>query len=170
MKVTTSVDLTAFQRRATRVKSEVYSGLMQVVRDLTREAEDYATELITVMIYDTPERGYDRTGMLRDSIVATSHMLSNDRWEIRVHARGGAGGREYASFNELGTYDLRRSFEDILAAAEFANARLIELNYGRPGKGLEPRPWVIPTAVHVAREAPALILELIRNAGKPVRR
>lgn len=167
MKVQSSVDLTGLQRRMGKVTSGVRLELANVVRQLTQEAEAYATELITVMIYDTPQRGgYERTGMLRDSIVASSHQLASDRWEIRVYARGGAGGREYALFNELGTFDNHRSFEQILAAANVATARLIELNYGRPGKGLEPRPWVIPTAVHVARRAPLLILEAVRKAGR----
>lgn len=166
MRVNSQVDLRGLELQLGRTRSEVRLELVDVVRRLTREAEAYATELITVMIYDTPERGYDRTGMLRDSIVASSNQLSPDRWEIRVYARGGAGGREYALFNELGTYDGHRTFEDILAATEFATARLIQLNYGRPSRGLEPRPWVIPTAVHVAREAPALILEAVRKAGR----
>lgn len=56
-----------------------------------------------------------------------------------MFAHGGTGGREYALFNER-TYDGHRTFEVILAAAEFAATPLIETNYGRPGRDLEPLP------------------------------
>jgi hypothetical protein len=47
---------------------------------------------------------------------------------------------------------------------------LIQLEYGDPASGLEPRPWTIPAVVMVSRRVPAVVLRAIREAERDASR
>lgn len=142
--------------------------MARVVSRLRDEAEDDARRIITLLIYSTPERGYIRTGALRDSIFAGAFQAGDDNWVITVGATG-SNEREYALFNELGTLGGHRSFDEILAEASGTTGDLILLEFGQPSSGLEPRPWVIPSVVGVVKKAPPLVIQAVRRADATAR-
>lgn len=61
-------------------------------------AESNAKKEITKVVYDTPERGYVRTGRLRNSI---SHTHDNDSVYIGTNV-------EYGKYVELGTTRMKK--------------------------------------------------------------
>ncbi len=167
-----SVDLGGLQAHYRALERITTDNIDRGVSGLSGEAKDMAVDLINAQIYDTPPRGgYDRTGALKASVYAAKDRHRRTRWRIMVGARGGAGGREYALYNERGTYGGRVSLESILKRAEGAalTAGLIRLQYGDPSKGLEPRPWTIPTAVAVSRMFVAVVQQAVREAEREAR-
>lgn len=163
MPVTTTVNLTGLQTHFKRLESLAIDKIDEGFTRLEGEAEALARQLIDVQIYDTPPRGYARTGELKRSIYAFKARRGRDSWEIVVGAYGGAGGRLYALYNERGTYGSRVTLESILQ-------RALQLEYGNPGQGLEPRPWVIPSVVMVSRQVPAMVLKAIQDAERDATR
>lgn len=161
MRVT--IDLSGLERHYKTLQAETMQNIDAGMSDLTGEARELAVDIVNAQIYDTPERGYDRTGALRDSIYTAKDRPKRTKWRLLVGARGGAGGREYALYNERGTYSGRVSLQSIRRRAE-AMQGLILLQYGDPAKGLEPRPWTIPTLVMVARFLPKLVADAVRDA------
>ena len=163
MSVKTTVDLSEFETRLVNFSRRFERELERAVLDLAEGAEAYAKRLVIVQISATPERGHERTGALMDSIYAVGRRLTALQYEVVIGASGSER-RSYAKYNELGTYSGRMTFDEILADAEGDNAELIRLEYGHPSKGLEPRPWIIPSAVHTVREMPEYILRAVRQA------
>lgn len=164
--VNLNIDLSVLERHFNSLDLEVKSQLDRTFNRLEGDAEAIATEIINALIYRTPERGgYKRTGALRDSIEA-AWVQVGDRWSIILTARGGAGGRTYALYNEAGTYDGAVSLDSILRRARANQAALILLEYGDPASGLEPRPWTIPTIVMLRRDFPKHFMEAVTAAEK----
>lgn len=132
-----------------------------IAKTLAAQGREYARDIITVVIYATPERGgYRRTRMLIRSIYSAVEQGEKGKVEVTVGASA-----DYARWNEMGTGDagaeigssLDEAAERILADAQATQQRLITLEYGNPGHGLEPRPFIIPALVMLQREAPELI-------------
>ena len=167
---TASVDLTGLQAHFKRLEGLAIDKIDAGFTRLEGEAASLARDIIDQQIYRTPERGYERTGKLGDSIYAFKRRAGRDSWEIVVGAYGGAGGRLYALYNERGTYGARVTLESILQRALAASSHPIQLEYGRPGEGLEPRPWVIPSIVMISRRVPAMVLQAVRDAEKEANR
>lgn len=159
------MDISKLQKHFNALELETKSQLDRVFNRLQGDAEAIATEIINALIYRTPERGYERTGALRDSIEAVWVQVG-DRWSIILTAVGGAGGRRYALFNEAGTYDGAVTLQSILARARRDDRALILLEYGDPVMGLEPRPWTIPTVVMLRRDFPAEFTAAVVAAEK----
>lgn len=168
-KRTLTVDISGLRAHHRALHKHVPSNLNTAVSEAATEAREIAVDIVNAQIYDTPERGYDRTGALKDSITARKERPSKTKWRIIVSARGGAGGREYALYNERGTYDGRVTLESIRKRAEVM-AGLILLQYGNPSKGLEPRPWTIPTMVMVSRFFAEMVMQAVRDAEAATRR
>ena len=162
--LTFEVDISGLERHFKLLETLSIDNIDEGFTRLEGEAQDAARRLIDKQIYDTPERGYERTGKLAQSIYAFKKRTSKNTWQLTVGAFGGAGGRLYALYNERGTYGARVSLESILKAAREVQADLIVLEYGNPASGLEPRPFVIPTVVRVHNEIPGMVLNAIREA------
>jgi len=127
-----------------------------IAKALAALGREYARDIITVAIYATPERGgYRRTRMLLRGIYGDFRRIKGGA-SVELGASA-----NYAAYNEFGTYDgyLGDSAPDeILEAARAARSDLIVLEYGNPGKGLEPRPFLIPALAMIERQAPGLII------------
>lgn len=162
MKVSISLDDRAFRRWLQRLEKQLPGTLDTVAKTLAAQGREYARDIVTVMIYATPERGgYRRTRQLIRSIYGANERRGSQH---RVVIGASVG---YAPYNEFGTYDGYAgddvAADEILAAARDSNARLITLEYGRVESGLEPRPFIIPAIVMVEREAPAMLAEAVRR-------
>lgn len=157
------IDISGLEAHYKALDRLVAQNLDQGVSDLSGEAREIAVDIVNAQIYDTPERGYDRTGALRSSIYSAKDRRTRTKWRVIVGARGGAGGREYALYNERGTYRGRVSLVSIRRRAEVM-AGLILLQYGDPSKGLEPRPWTIPTVVMLSRYFPTMVKQAVKDA------
>lgn len=146
------VDISGLERHYKTLQSEVRKNIDAVMTRAVPTAEEAAVEVINKQIYNTPERGYERTGVLRDSIYAVVIKKPPHIWELEIGALGSSA-RSYALYNERGTYAGRMELDDIMRDAIRASARvLIKLEYGDPAKGLEPRPWTIPAVVMMNRD------------------
>lgn len=168
MSFSVDVDLSRLVKKRAAFLRQFEAELARVATLLAQDAEEHARRLVTILIYNTPQRsGYDRTGALRESIKAFPQKLGSEEWIVRVGATSGPGA-EYALFNEAGTLEGSVTFEEILAQARGAAGDLIILEFGRPSRGLEPRPFIIPTAVHTVRVAPAFILQAVRRSAAQV--
>lgn len=137
-----------------------------LVDTLAAVGREYARDIVTVLIYATPQRGgYRRTRTLIRSIYADVEYARRRR-PARVQIGASA---HYAIYNEMGTHDGylgEDTPEEILADARAAQSDLITLEYGQPEKGLEPRPFIIPALVMLEREAPQLILRAYRRMAR----
>lgn len=163
MSFTIEIDTTRFQIRASSFITIFRQEMNRVATLLKEAAERDAQHLISILIYDTPERsGYARTGDLRNSIRSSVTPAGTDKWLITV---GAGDGIDYAIYNELGTLEAHRSFDEIIATAKSTAGDLIILEYGQPSRGLEPRPWVIPSIVGVSRRAPPFIIQAVRTTA-----
>lgn len=168
--IRTTVSITQLQRHFSMLRDDTRAKLDVAMTKLTSEAEQTAVDLINRQIYDTPPRGrYVRTGALRGSIDSVQVQKARDKWEVLIGAVGQLRGRKYASFNELGTYKGRVSRRSIQKRAK-AIEGLIQLHFGRPSKGLEPRPWTIPTAVMIGRRMPEVFIRAVRMSERDVQR
>ena len=168
--IETTVSIQGLERHFKRLEGLAIDRIDEGFTKLQGTAEQLARQLIDVQIYDTPPRGYDRTGELKRSIYAFKRRKGRDSWEIVVGAFGGAGGRLYALYNERGTYGGRVTLESIMQRALTAGDGLIRLEYGDPASGLEPRPWTIPTVVMVSRQVPKMVLKAVRSAERDATR
>lgn len=74
-------------------KAALPEQIAQALEAIGLDAEGHAKEEITKVVYDTPERGYIRTGRLRNSI---SHARDDESAYIGTNV-------EYAPYVELGT-------------------------------------------------------------------
>ena len=125
-------------------------------------AKEHARDIITRIIYATPMRSdYRRTRMLLRSIY---HAVEKEGTTYSVILGASA---HYAAYNELGTYDGYMGdgdaeafiIEDALSAARSGN--LVVLEYGRPEKGLEPRPFILPALVMLSLDIPDMFREAV---------
>lgn len=158
-------------RRYLRRLGKDAPGAMEIVAEtLAAQGREYARDIITLVIYATPERGgYRRTRMLIRSIYSAVEKDEKGRLQVTVGASA-----EYALWNEMGTGDAGAAIgsnadeaaERILADAQASRQRLITLEYGNPGHGLEPRPFIIPALVMLQREAPAMIAEATERLAR----
>jgi hypothetical protein len=164
--IKTTVNLTGLALHFQGIKHNFRHELERVLVDLEQEAERNAKQLLTILVYATPESPtYERTRALINSITAHSRRASHDLWEVVVYASG-SGERHYASYVEGGTFGGHRTFDEILRDAQGFQADLIVLEYGQPSKGVQPKPFIVPAAVMTARAAPPLIIQAVRRAAK----
>lgn len=161
-----NVDLSGWERHVKASDAGTRAALDTAFTQLSGEGEDYARELVDWQIYETPERGYERTQALRRSIYAFKIKPSPNKYQVLIGAIGGAGGRAYALFNERGTYGGRITLQRILKDAIAVGPGLILLEYGEASSGLEPRPFTIPAAVMVFRQFPNAFLVAVRTPEK----
>jgi hypothetical protein len=136
-----------------------------VARFLAVEGRERARDIATAQIYATPQRGdYKRTYTLLRSIygevrkVGFSHII----------IVGAAA--DYAIFNELGTYD--NTFPGIqdqiaLDAFDTGSARPL-LTYPKNGRGLEPRPFIIPAVVALYNNLVSLLDQAYARVSRGV--
>ena len=164
--VSATVDISGLREHFRRLEGLAIDRIDEGFTRLEGQAERLAREIIQRQIYDTPSRGYDRTGKLGDSIYAFKRRTGRDSWELVIGAYGGAGGRLYALYNERGTYAGRVTLESILQRALAASGEPILLEYGDPSRGLEPRPWVVPSVVMISRRVPDMVRRAIREAER----
>lgn len=158
------VDLSGLESLASDLQRTLPGELLGVAHDLSQQAEQDAKTEINRVIYNTAERGgYERTGALRDSIKGFAEV---DRVGVTVglEARGGAGGREYASYNELGTRGSFRDVASILADARDAPFGALA-SYSR-STGLEPRPYLYPALAEAERNLEGAILDAVDKAKR----
>jgi hypothetical protein len=166
MSVKVSVNISGLERYFFNVDQQFRAEMERVILNLTQEAEATAKQILTVLVYDTPEtERYRRTGALLRSVYAVSQKVSQGNWLIRIGASG-SDERQYAWFVETGTFAGHRTFDQILADAQAATAELIVLEYGRPSKGVQPKPFVVPSLVHTVQRAPPLIIQAVKVAAK----
>jgi hypothetical protein len=149
--------------------SRFVSGLNQrgqsaVFRGMNRAAAlavESMTDLADQQIYSTPERSYRRTMRLRGSMRA---WVDHDAKGFDLHMQAAVSPKDYAPYNELGTYDHRVTPEEIQRRADQAAATLVKLEFGRgQGRGLEARPFFYPSFVFVSKMLPGLIWQEFRN-------
>lgn len=139
-----------------------------VAETLAAKGKEYARDIITVTIYSTPERsGYKRTRYLIRSIYsAVERGEGRHSYSIIVGAAA-----NYSAYNELGTYDGYLGEDEaeakILADARADQRELITLEYGDVERGLEPRPYILPSIVMLERELPDLLSEAMNRAFRP---
>lgn len=158
------VDVSGLESLASDFRRTLPGELLGVAYDLSQQAEQDAKTEITRVIYNTPERGgYERTGALRDSIKGFAQV---DRAGVTVglEARGGAEGREYASYTELGTRGSFRDVASILADARDAPFGALA-SYSR-STGLEPRPYLYPALAEAERNLEGAILDAVDKAKR----
>lgn len=160
------VDLSGLEKHIKASNVGTRAALDTLFTQLANDGEGFARELVDWQIYETPERGYERTQALRRSIYAFKIRVSPNKFQVLIGAIGGAGGRAYALFNERGTYGGRISLQRILKDAIEVGPGLILLEYGEPRSGLEPRPFTIPAAVMVFRQFPNAFLVAVRTPEK----
>lgn len=161
MRVSVSLDDKALVRALGRMRARAPEEVTIVARTLAAIGREYARDLITVMIYATPQRGgYKRTRFLLRSIFGEATKEGG----TDVVTIGAAA--EYAVYNELGTYDGATLPEDVLAEARRNRSDLITLEYGSPERGLEPRPFILPAMIKLERELPGLVLIAYRRLAR----
>lgn len=164
------VDTSGLEEHYKTLMREIEKNVDAVMTKSVSAAEEVAVEIINKQIYNTPERGYKRTGALRDSVYAVLIKKPPNVWELEIGALGSSA-RSYALYNERGTYAGRMELDAIMRDAIRASARvLIHLEYGDPASGLEPRPWTIPAVVTMNRELFEQIERAISDAEIVARR
>lgn len=161
-----TVDLTGLERHFAKLATEVPRAIDRIMLGMQDEAEDVARALLNLQVYDTPPRGYERTRALWRSIYAIRIRAAPLVWDLVIGAVGGAGGRSYALYVERGTYAGRITLDQVMRDAKAVGRQLIHLEYGDPATGMEPRPFVIPTAVMVANALPERVLDAVRQAER----
>lgn len=161
-----SVDLTNLEKRFATLGKRADAGLEKLFGELQTEAEDAMRALLNLQVYDTPERGYDRTRALWRSVYAIRVREGPHKLALVVGAVGGARGRSYALYVERGTYGGRVSLDQIKRDAIAVGRTLIHLEYGDPSSGMEARPFTIPTVVMIVNSLPPRVLDVIREADR----
>lgn len=175
MTIKFKVDTSGLEEHYKTLMREIQKNVDAVMTKSVSTAEEVAVEIINKQIYNTPERGYERTGALRDSVYAVLIKKPPHVWELEIGALGSSA-RSYALYNERGTYAGRMELDAIMRDAIMrdairASARvLIHLEYGDPASGLEPRPWTIPAVVTMNRELFEQIERAIVDAEMVARR
>ena len=161
MQVVVDLDDRQMRQRLQQMQRTMPAEVDLIAETLAALGKEYARDLVTVMIYATPQRsGYRRTRWLIRSIYSAVERNMNNR-TIIVGAAA-----HYAAFNEFGTYDgwLGSDAEkQILQDARAAHSDLIKLEYGDVASGLEPRPYIIPALVMLERKLPELTIRAIRR-------
>lgn len=160
------IDDRAFRRAALRLAQRSPDEIETVARTLVALGREYARDIITVVIYATPQRGdYKRTRYLIRSIYGAVERIGSGAVRMTIGAAA-----EYAIYNELGTlsgYPGENAAAEILEAArKQADSELIILEYGRPETGLEPRPFIIPALVMMERRLPGLVFAALKRLGE----
>ena len=159
--MTITVDDRELQAALVKLRQRAPHEIKLIAETLAALGKEYARDIVTVMIYATPERsGYKRTRFLLRSIYSE---VQQRKGQTIITLGAGAN---YAAFNEFGTYDgwLGEGAEaQILADARAAGSDLITLEYGNPGRGLEPRPFIIPALVQLEKKAPELVMRAVRR-------
>lgn len=156
--VTVEVEDKALRRALGNLVTRTPAEVEAIARTLAGLGREWARDIITIAIYATPQRGgYQRTRYLLRSIYGAVDRI-NSEYRVTVGAAA-----NYTAANELGTYDASVAPEEVLEAARAAASDLIVLEYGRPERGLEPRPFIIPALVMMERELPELVIRAYRR-------
>jgi hypothetical protein len=131
-----------------------------VMETLAALGKEFARDIVTEMIYATPQRGeYRRTRMLIRSI------YSAVRQEGTTHLISVGASAHYAAFNEFGTYESwlgENADRQIIEASRGKQGSrdtliLLKTEFGDPQGGLEPRPFILPALVMLERRLPEFI-------------
>ncbi|MBA2666054.1 MAG: hypothetical protein H0U69_03345 [Trueperaceae bacterium] len=161
MRVTVIVEDRKLVRALGLIRSRAPGEMEIIARTLAAIGKEYARDIITVVIYATPQRsGYKRTRFLLRSIFGEFQKME------RGHVVTIGAAAKYAYFNELGTYDSAILPETVLDDARRNRSDLITLEYGSPERGLEPRPFILPAMIKLERELPGLVLTAYRRLGR----
>jgi hypothetical protein len=150
----------------TRLTTAGRTAQRVAIQRLAVSGEAHALRAINELIYWKEERGYQRTGDLRASIHAFA-VEQGKVWKVYLVATA-----PYAAFNERGTFGSRGpwtgrvSVQDILQMAANAPGELIVLEFGSVEKGLEPRPFILPSWELMRREMPRTVYEALLEAWK----
>jgi hypothetical protein len=159
------IDVTSFERDLFAFERDLRDELVGVAADLAEQAEQDARSRLDLLIYSQPERGYERTGALRDSVQGSA-SVTLEGFSVDLSAFGGAGGRLYAEYNERGTYGSRISLDRILEEARASGYPLQLPAYPRGRGGLEARPFV-SNAIAAAEDAlEPFVLEAVDRAWR----
>ena len=133
----------------------------------------HALALLDALIYDTPPRGgYERTRRLRRGMKTFVREEDGGPVLYIINDARSKRGAPYPVYNELGTYANARNPADILAAAQGrVPSNLILMQFGKVGRGLEPRPFFFPTVAYAEHIIPIelerALLERLASAGVP---
>lgn len=145
--------------------------------DFRAFGERSAKDLLRQQIYDTPSRGYVRTGKLLSSMSVTAQTPNGNLvLSFRNTARS-RGGFPYAIVNELGNIQGKRDGKTILSVQEVRdlsrqrvnnNATPPRLRYPREAGVLEPRPFAFPAAAATERRVFARLSERVQELGRKI--
>jgi len=102
--------LTTFKRYFDDIDSDEI--ILQALARIGKEVEARAKDILQEKIYNTPERGYVRTGMLRARTISDAPKKGKDGPEVTIRSK-----QYYAVYVELGTSKMKpRAF--LLPAAQ----------------------------------------------------
>ena len=147
-------------RNLRRLQREAPQALGVVADAAAAKGREFARDIVTQQIYATPRRSdYVRTRMLIRSIYSSTSR-SGTSYAVIVGASA-----HYAAYNEFGTYEGYIGDDEIpdeiIDRARRSRGEPIVLQYAPAAKGLEPRPYILPSLVMVERELPTMVREAI---------
>lgn len=135
-------DSSGLEQLLTEMDTGLTAALPGLAEDLKVQGVSDTQQRLDLMIYSTPERGYERTGKLRESIHGDA-SADGDGLTVALSGGPGARNKSYSEYNELGTFGSRVSLDRALKDARAADDPLGLPAYPR-SSGLESRPFVLP--------------------------
>ena len=129
-------------------------GARQIMTKMRIKGIEHAQELLDRLVYLTPERGYERTGKLRNSVKG---FVRRDGGVTTLYMFVETSKAPYAQYVEHGTFDQARSEAEIIELAQREareNLEVLILEFGKEGKGMEARPFMYPTKVWLEIQLP----------------
>lgn len=136
-----------------------------MARYLALEGRERARDIVTQQIYATPQRGgYRRTYSLLRSIYGEARKSGF------THVVIVGAAVDYATYNELGTYDnyYPGIEQDIMDRALAEGSRLPIVTFPKEGIGLEPRPFVIPAIASLYNDLEDLLEQAYRRMKRGI--
>jgi hypothetical protein len=159
-----AIDIEGLEQLAFKLKRELPNELAAVAQDLGEDGERLVGEALDLLIYSQPERGYERTGKLRESAYGYGRVTPNGFEVVLGAAVGGADGRSYAEYVDRGTYDSRIDRDRLLADAR-AESSFSPRAYPRGKSGLEARAFSEAAIAEVERRLEDRVLEAVDRVG-----